>query len=289
VWDGTTPRDPFYSVHGTDAEHVWFAGARSQVLYWDGSQMFQQTEGLPTDKVLRKVMAQSTTRAWIVGDENVFLETRNGGQQWRKSGNDLFLDDWRAVSVIRTDDGLRGWALGHLNGNRMFFDGTSWAPPSPADRNNRTHKYADVEVLGPAKAFAVQDNTTGARIYEWDGSEWSAGPATGTLNDMHVLAPTQGVAVGSRGTVWRLGPDGDWARMPSEPRTSGNDLFAVHMVSDNLIWAVGARGGIWKWNGTDWVSRAIGGNIKDMYSLWLTADGSSGWAVGESGTFLRYE
>lgn len=288
VWDGTVPRDSFYSIHGTDERHVWFVGGRSQILFWDGEQMYQQVEGVPTDRILRKVYAQSPSRAFVVGDDATFIETRNGGQTWRRTGSDLYQDDWRAVSVIRTDDGLMGWALGHLNGNRLMFDGTSWAPSSPADRNNRTHKYSDVEVLGAGNAVAVQDNTTGARIYTWDGTNWGAGPSTGPLYDVHAPDATTGVAVGMRGNVWEMDADG-WSRMANEPRTAGQDLYGVHMVAENAIWAVGARGGIYRWNGFEWTTESVPGQVKSLYAVWMSPDGSEGWAVGDSGLFLRYE
>ena len=289
VYEGTVPRDAFYSIHGTDAAHVWFVGARSQILYWDGGKMFQQPDGVPSDRVLRKVWAQSASRVFVVGDGSTFLETRNGGQLWRRAGSDVYQDDWRAVTVIRTDDGLRGWALGNLNGNRLYFDGTTWGPQSPADRNNRTHKYVDVAMLGAGSAVAVQGNTTGARIYTWDGTNWGAGPSTGALWDMHALSPTAGVAVGARGATWRLNASGQWQRMESEPRTGGNDLFGVHMVAPDRIWAVGARGGIYLWDGASWTSHAVPGQVRSINAIWLSEDGAEGWAVGDGGLFLRYE
>ena len=288
AFNGTVPRDTFFTVNGIDDEHVWFAGERSQVLFWDGNQMNQQQDVIPPDKVLKQVYMMSESRGYLLGEDGVFMETRDGGQLWRRVNNvDLYLDDWSTVNVIPVDRGYAGWALGNLNGNRLHYDGTTWGPSSPADRNNRTHEYSDVAMLGAAKAFAIQSNTSGARMYEWDGTNWSPGTSTGALFDMHVLSDTEGVAVGARGTVYWLDADGEWVRGEA-PRTSGQDLYAVHMVAENLVWAAGGRGQIWLWNGTDWSNESVSGQIDTIYSLWMTPDGSEGWAVGADGQFLRY-
>jgi ligand-binding sensor domain-containing protein len=288
AFNGTVPRDTFFSVHGIDAEHVWFAGERSQVLFWDGNQMNQQKDVIQPNKVLRQVFMMTATRGYLVGEDGVFMETRDGGQLWRRTNNvDLYIDDWATVNVVPVDRGYRGWALGNLNGNRLFFDGTRWAPSGPADRNNRTHKYSDVALLGPSKAFAIQSNPTGARMYEWNGSDWRPGTSTGPLYDMHVLSETSGVAVGARGTVYWLDADGEWSRGEA-PRTAGQDLNAVHMVAEDQIWAAGGRGQIWLWNGVEWSSESVSGQIDPIHSLWLTPDGTEGWAVGGDGQFLRY-
>jgi photosystem II stability/assembly factor-like uncharacterized protein len=287
-FSGTVPRDDFFSVDGIDGEHVWFAGDRSQVLFWDGAQMNQQLDVIPPDKRLLRVHMTTATRGYLLGEGGVFMETRNGGQLWRRtSGLDLYGDDWAAIDLVSVGRGNRGWALGRLNGNRLYYDGATWSPPSPGDRNNRTHKYADVVMLSDSKAYAIQNNTNGARIYEWDGDDWSPGKSTGPLNDMHVISGTLGVAVGARGSVWWLGDDGEWAKIPG-PRTGGQDLNAVHLVARDQVWAAGGRGQIWLWDGAQWLNKSVAGKIKPIYSLWVSPDGSEGWAVGGSGQFLRY-
>jgi photosystem II stability/assembly factor-like uncharacterized protein len=288
VYEGTVPRYAFYSVHGSDPSHVWFVGESSQVLFWDGTQMYSQTQGVPAGKDFRKVWAQSSSRAFAVGDASAFMETKNGGESWRPITVD-YDDDYHAVSVVRAAEGLVGWALGNTNGNRLYYNGTSWAPASPADRNNRTHHYSDVSMVGPGAAFAVQDNDTGGRIYAWNGTEWGPGPSSGQMFDLDVLSASEGVAVGVRGTTWRLNEAGNWENMTNKPGTAGNSLYGVDMVSGDRIWAVGQRGGIYMWDGSAWTNKSVSGQVKDLYSVWMAADGSQGWAVGDNGVFLRYE
>jgi hypothetical protein len=294
AYAGNMPRVAYYSVSGLDASHVWVAGDKSTVYYWDGATMTRQKDNIPDDLTLRRVFMFSTSRGFLVGDTpttggSAFYETRNGGELWRKSGSDTYVDNWHAVAVARkTAGGYLGWALGNLNGNRLLWDGTAdWSPQSPGDRNNRTHAYSDVAVLDDTHAYAVSDAATGARIYSWDGTTWSPGPSTTALYDLHVLSPTQGVAVGRGGAVWRLTADG-WARMDTSPRTGGQDLYTVHMLADDRIWAAGARGKMYLWDGIGWNDLSIGGQVKAIRNLWMTAAGDDGWAVGDDGLVLRY-
>jgi ligand-binding sensor domain-containing protein len=289
----TASRVAYNSVYGTDASHVWFAGEESNVWFWNGTTFARERDNFATGLTFRTIHMYSATRGYVVGDgtttnPNGFYETRNGGELWRVSGSDTYVDNWYSVAVARATSGYVAWAVGNLNGNRLMWTGTDWAPQSPGDRNNRSHAYSDVAVLDETHAYAVSNASTGARLYTWNGTSWSPGPSTVALYDLHVLSPTQGVAVGRSGAVWRLTADG-WARMADSPRTGGQDLYAVFMRSDNEIWAAGGRGKIFLWNGIDWTDASIGGQVKAIRSIWMTAAGNDGWAVGDDGLILRYQ
>jgi photosystem II stability/assembly factor-like uncharacterized protein len=284
-------RSDFYQVFGVAADRVWMVGETGQVKFWDGEleclPFCSQT--VPTTKNLRRVFMQTQSRGYIVGDEGVFLTTSDGGVFWRNANVANYTDDWKAIGLVDGPGGTRGWALGSGRGTRVFYNGTTWDPPAPDDRNSG-HVYSDVAMMSISSAFASRSDASGARMMIWDGSAWSPGPATGTLYDMHVLSPTQGVAVGTRGSVWRLGDDGRWAQMPTRPQTSGQDLFGVHMVSDDLIWVGGARTELQQWDGTRWTKVTVPGTqVRAIRSIWIAPDGSEGWAVGDDGLVLRYK
>ncbi len=287
VFEGASslPRVNWYNVYGIDPSHVWFVGEQGNVLFWDGQQMYSQA--VPSVKTLRRVFMLNVSQGFIAGDEGTFLETRNGGQAWRNANAGGYQDDWRAVGAIQGTSGLVGWVLGHDRGIRLKYDGSEWAPSGPADRNTG-HQYTDVAMLSESSAIAIRDDTSGARLYEWDGTDWSPGPMTGALHDLHIVSATQGAAVGARGSVWLLGAGGDWNLMDRRPSTSGSDLNAVQMLSDDLIWAAGGRTGIYRWDGEEWTKETIAAQTRDVNSMWISADGTDGWAVGEQGLFLRY-
>jgi len=282
---GSLPRVDFHGVTGTDANHVWFVGDQGTVLFWDGEQMFSQA--VPTTNTLRRIFVLSATRGYIVADGGKFMDTTNGGMRWKNVRTGGYEDDWRAVSAIQGPEGIRGWLLGHDKGLRLFFNGSTWAPSGPGDRNTG-HEYSDVAMLSPSSAVATRDDASGARIYNWNGSDWVPGPSTGALHDLDVLSGTQGVAVGARGTVWRLG-GGGWSQMASRPSTQGQDLNAVQMLSDEVIWAAGGRTRLYHWNGSTWTTHTIPAQTRDIRGIWLSPSGDDGWAVGDGGLVLRYE
>ena len=83
----------------------------------------------------------------------------------------------------------------------------------------------------------------------WNGSNWSEvsnGLTYSTLRGVSVVPTgdgTQGWAVGHYGEVYRL-ENGTW-RAGCSP--TGNDLWAVEMVSRYEAWAVGDSGVILHW------------------------------------------
>jgi len=77
--------------------------------------------------------------------------------------------------------------------------------------------------------------------------------------------------------------------MSSRPSTSGRDLFAVHMVTPNLIWVAGERSVLLHWDGFEWLAESVRGRNRDINGLWIDPTGSEGWAVGNGGLVLRYQ
>ncbi len=282
---GSLPRVTYNDVFGTDPQHVWLVGDRGTVLFWDGTQMYAQT--VPVSSPLRRGVMVTASQGFIVGDESVILSTTDGGSLWRPANRGGYSDAWKAVDALRGPNNVVGWILGSQNGTRLLYDGSLWAPTGPADRNTG-HTYSGVAMISPTSAVAVQ-NASGARMYTWDGSTWSPGASTGALADVQVRSPTLGMAVGARANVWMLGADGRWASMTQRPSTGGRDLFGVHIVSADDIWAVGARAGLYHWDGSSWSTISLGSQTRDLNAVWLSADGSAGWAVGADGLVVRYQ
>lgn len=286
---GQVTRNTLNGVHGASARQVVFVGANSTVLVWDGIEFTGST--VPSGRMLNSVQMVDDRTGYIAGDfvgqSSTLMQTRNSGQSWQivTTAN---LDNWSGVGVFRGPQGLRGWIVGKTNGSRQYFDGSGWSAQSPSDLNNTSHKYADVAMLSESSAVAVQNGGTGSRIYNWNGSSWSPGAQTGALRSLDVRPSGDGAAVGATGTVWLRSPDGTWARMDNKPSTSGRDLLGVHVVAPDHIWAVGERGGIYRWDGASWQTFAVTGVTKDLNAVWFSGDGREGWAAGVDGTIARY-
>jgi hypothetical protein len=264
-------------------------GDNSTVLIWDGVEMASGTA--VGGRTLNTVFMIDSRLGFVAGDRigqnGTMLTTTTGGQQWRITSTS-HIDDWVAVAGLRGGQGTRGLLLGRDRGTRLFYDGALWGNQSGSDLNNTSHEYSALSMTSETHAVAVSSARTGARFHTWNGTEWRPGTVSGALNDIHMLSPTVGAAVGATGRVWTVGPDGDWAQMAQRPVTGGRDLFAVHMLAEDLMWVAGERGGLWVWDGVEWTTVSVTGANRDLRALWFDDQGRQGWAVGDEGQILRY-
>jgi hypothetical protein len=76
--------------------------------------------------------------------------------------------------------------------------------------------------------------------------------------------------------------DLEWHVVP----TGGQRVYSVHGVGHNDIWAVGDLGCLWHF--TDRWQKSKNENTKTLRSV-ATPSSDSAWAVGDSGTILRYD
>jgi hypothetical protein len=281
------PTVAFRDVTATGPNDVWFVGDEGKVLHWDGSQLTEASAN--TQANLRSITMIRPGTGYVAGDGGTLLQLR--GNRWTRANTGSYTDDWVAVSGIDAVGGPVAWVLGGGRGNRLRLGEVDWAPDGPADRNTG-HSYSAVQVVGPSLAYATQGGTGSGRIYEWNGTEWGPSISTGPLLDLHVPSPDLGVAVGPRGVTWWLDEEtGKWVRMPKQPSTAGQDLEAVAVTSRDRIFAGGGRASLYHWNGVDWAKVSIRGTVSNrgILGIWISPDGSQGWAVGEGGLILRYE
>lgn len=281
-------REDMRAVHGISWDQIIMVGSQSAVLIWDG---FEMTSGsAPGGRMFNDVFMLDSRNGFIVGDKvgtnSTLLRTRNGGASWSVSGAS-HVDDWGAVTVFKGAAGNRGWVVGKDRGSRLFFDGSEWKSRGGGDVNTG-HEYSGVAMINENSAVAIQSKTSGARMYSWNGADWSPGPVTGQLFDIDIKGPGLGIAVGPNGFVWRMNAAGEWSRAADRIPSSGRDVLAVTIVSENLMWAAGARGGLWYWNGLDWNTVTVSRVNTDLHGIWVAPDGSTGFAVGDGGAILRY-
>jgi hypothetical protein len=281
------PNIKLYSVTGLDNGTVFMVGEGGKGYVYDGTLLAQLS--LNSANNLRQISFASATQGYVAADGGYLYETRNGGQSWRIVNTNSLIDDFWTVSVLKAPEGLRGFTLGHGKGLRLFYDGSNWNAQGPDDRNNG-HDYTDMQMLSISSAVAIRGDDSGARIMTWNGTNWTPGPSTGPLYDLHMKSGTEAVAVGFRGSVWQVGADGKWAVMPQKPNTLGENLNAVHMIGPNDIWVGGGRTGLFHWDGQSWESAAVRVPLNPaIRSIWMSKDGSTGWAVGDNGMVLRYK
>ena len=284
----TFTREDMRSVHGVSWDQIIMVGDQSEVLIWDG---FEMTSGsAPGGRLLNDVFMLDSRNGYTVGDKvgtnSTLLRTRNGGASWSIAGAS-HVDDWSAVSLFKGALGTRGWVVGKDRGSRLYYDGIEWSSLSGADINTG-HEYSGIAMVNEDTAYAIQSKASGARMYIFDGEDWKPGPVTGQLFDIDIFGPGVGIAVGPNGIVWRMDSGGDWSRAADRIPSSGRDAFTVHIVAENSMWAAGERGGLWHWNGDSWTTFTVSRANTALRGLWITPDGTSGFAVGDGAAILQY-
>ena len=160
-------------------------------------------------------------------------------------------------SLWLTADGSAGWAVG---------------------KSGTVLRYADGQWQLDEQASAVTEDILYSLWLTADGSA--------------------GWAAGRGGTVLRYA-DGQWQLDEQASAVTGSRLLSLWLTADGSAgWAVGTststrggtRGTVLRYADDQWQldeqASAVTGS--SLYSLWLTADGNAGWAVGYNGTVLRY-
>ena len=81
----------------------------------------------------------SPTEGFISGNDGILLKLRFN--RWIKDNLGTNLDDWAAVSAIKDEGGMTGWALGSGRGTRIKLDEGVWDTTGPADRKHRARLF----------------------------------------------------------------------------------------------------------------------------------------------------
>lgn len=275
------PNETLYAVHGTSADNVWMVGAGGEAWYWDGKELLE--EQLGSTENLRAVHMLSRDRGFLAGDNGLVMEMRSG--RWVASNTGGIPDNWSSLTAVEDVGGVRGWVVGNLRGNRLYYNGQSWIAPSPDDRNTG-RDFTAVGMVGLTRGYAVQGSGSG-RIYVWDGGRWNPGSTVGPMQDMHILSAQLGIMGGDNGNVLLFDGAG-WAPMPQKPVTMGAAISAIRIVSPERIFAATSLGGFFGWDGSRWTTLRGPVQPRAVNGLWMSADGRDGWAVGADGLVLRY-
>jgi len=286
---GTTVN--LYDVDFVDSNIGWVVGGSGTILKTtDGGGIWAfQTSG--TTAAIYAIDIVDANTGWVVGDSGTILKTTNGGTTWTAltSGTTVNLDD---VDFINSST---GWAVG--NGGTILKTtdgGTTWT----ALTSGTTVNLYDVDFVDSNTGWAVGSSGTILKTTN-GGTTWTA-QISGTgehLYDVDFVDSNTGWAVGVNNAI-RKTTDGGGTWAPESSGITWVILDAVDFVDSNTGWAVGyvpsafssppGSGIILKITdgGSTWTSQTsllgIGLNAVDF------VDSNTGWAVGDSGTILKY-
>lgn len=168
----------------------------------------------------------------LVGDDSVV-----GDSQGDPDG----MDDLGEPDMGPPFGGILGWKVLNLR-----KPNTSWTDLSGADLGNGDYQVFAVGQLGEVVIYDSRSDS-------WeDASLTSKVPLTGVWGVSDEFL----VVVGDKGLLRRYSDDANAGQSSWKADDFGlgltADMKAVHGISRNLVWAVGAKGTLMIWNGTSW-------------------------------------
>src|SRR3989344_5945790 len=142
--------------------------------------------------------------------------------------------------------------------------------------------WNDLWLLSPTDGFAVGGV---GQIRRWNGSNWDTALASGTtqnLNAIHCSSASNCFAVGGSGQIVRWNGTA-WSPFVDTGVQPWNDLW---LLSPTDGFAVGGVGQIRRWNGSNWDTALASGTTKNLNAIHCSS-ASNCFAVGGSGQIVR--
>jgi hypothetical protein len=315
------------AIDALDAANVWTVGrawdavatrdGAAQAMRWDGSawavEPLPKLEHLGGDPTLEAIAIAPTGDPWVVGRlrdkdtrNSVPLVLRWSHGFWEVHQVNLVnsfvprYPDLRDVSVRTEDD---AWTVGQaetmvagaLEPFAAHWDGTAWSEVVVPGAAAGPRVLTAVSIAGPNAAWAVgydgdaaKKDGAFARIYRWDGANWSvaghpvASKAGSVLYDVVALGANDVWAVG------RIGTQGlflHWNGFTwTYTATLGDaDLRSVDGAAANDVWAAGETA-VYHFDGTSWSEKSSGPSDVVARRALAVAGPCDAWLVGS-----RYE
>jgi len=214
----------------------------------------------------------NTVRTGTGVDASIVLDQ---GPQWSAhadsgaSGQDMY--------GIVMSSSTNGWAVGGSN-KILRYNGTNWTQEyDPGGNNVNAISYVDTSNVFSAGASG--------KIWKYNGSSWSENKDTGneTWNAIDMFSSTVGWTGGNSGTIARYSGGTTWTEttVPSSANIYGMDAIAA-----NNVWASGANGRFWRYNGSSWSLNADTG--AENWRAIAAVSATSIWAVGDGGAIGYY-
>ncbi len=270
----TQTADTLYSVTGTGRSDPTAVGTNGTILSYGTSGLRVQDSGTGHDlyAVSAWLDAVDAEHRVAVGD-NVILSSSSDWRHITRGTMHPFNDVWgRAADDVY---------VAGMEGTVLHFDGAGW---EIVTTGVMPHLW---RIWGDASSVSVADQQ--GQVHRYDGADWrriggfdrpdvSAPIDVCQIPGGHLVAVTNGHALVMAGDQWaRLGP------IPVP-----NTYFeAIWGSSNSVVIAVARRGGIYRWDGTDW-SLMTSQTLENLVSVW----GSNRYqvfAAGDNGTLLTWD
>lgn len=269
------------TIQGRSASDVWAAGARGQLLHYDGTSWRRSATGA----------TESFNGLWLRSAGEVALASlvtvfTNGIELDAPDAGAPSSAGWEAYPPLTIPAGVTSpvtrltstWSTPDAE---WLWVGTLQA--SAAASGNlavnglfRIHVSATTSKLELKSPFASgKCNTIGCR----------------TITNLHGISADDLWAVGYTGAAFRIkGAQAATPTIKAYNTQTWATLNGVWAASDTEAWAVGANGVIRHYTGEDGVFEVVSGipTTADLRAVWGTSP-SDVWAVGDAATVLHYD
>jgi photosystem II stability/assembly factor-like uncharacterized protein len=281
-------------VYFQNENRGWIVGSDGMMLSTeDAGRTWVQSRKFTTDTLLQ-VYFTSESVGWLLCERNPFMrenratsylrKTVDGGRTWERLE---FVDGGRerVTRLLFNRDGT-ATAFGEAGiFYRLQEDGVTWKKTQTAIH----FLLLDGSFANDAVGAIV--GTGGTILFTEDsGLTWEKASLLGDtdtrLNSVFFTGPKTGVAVGTKGRIFRATGGGRLWRQ--QERVTSRDLTDVYFTSAATGWAVGddglvisTRDGGVTWNDVD---SHVNHRLEKIIFI-----GDRGWAVGYGGTVITYD
>jgi hypothetical protein len=296
-------------------------GSYPTILHWDGVSWVKldTTNGIswPAGLVgdLYGLYFLTPSDGWAVGAPGSFTNMIHWSGRWEAGGSwtkkatpDITATLYSVQVNSNTVSPVGGYAVGGKTGSQgviFYWDGSNW---NTYTGTVPTAYLRSISLVNSTLGWAVGDAIgTNPTVIHLSGATWS-GPVSLSglgIRSLYSVLATDASDAYAVGTLAGAGATDiirfttpSWSAVVS-PATV--DLFSICMTKTGTqdIWAVGSWGTILRYSGGKWttLTSPVGaGNLmvtsptppSDLQSVHFTT-ASDGWAVGETGTIIRYD
>lgn len=258
--------DNLFAFSYPDGNAGWAVGAGGTILFYDGTELTEQTS--PSSDDLFAIDMLDANNGWAVGESGTILyfDGTEWTEQTNASDNDLF-------GIMMIDENM-GYAVGD-DGVIVSFNGTEWTEEvSPV-----SSPLAAIDLLDGNNIWAVGED--GIIIY-FDGTTWTeqTSPSTKDLYCISFVDANNGWIGGKSGTVLFFNGT-EWVEIEID---SSIDIKFLSMLDAEMGIAGGKEGLLLEYDGSDWVETASG-SLEFLNGVGVL-DADNIWIVGDAGTMI---
>jgi len=290
----------FYGIHMLSQVDAWAVGAQGVIYHWDGDRWTSVVEPHPFRKDLYAVFMVSPTEGWAVGQDGAIAHYTVPPPP---PTNTVTPGPSPTPTTSRTPTPT----VTPTPTTSPTATGTSPATVTPTFTLTPTATSAPGGASQPRGVWSLArsgggdllglhflDSTHGwvvgreGTILRYSNGTWEAqdSPTENDLHAVHMLSPTAGWAVGDQGILLRYA-QGRWSLYEDAPIPT-DDYVGITMTTDGQGWIIGRGGKVLQYSDGRWKQDLTAPDgVTGLNSIFITEDGSRGWAVGDGGILLE--